>query len=308
MLCGWTDRSFTLLLQLLKEAFPEDVKLPDSYYEANKITFDLGFTYKTWDACPNNCMLFKDEDEKLDRCSICDTSRYKQFDADANGAQVKRVRAKQVRYFPLVPRLQRFFMSSKTASLMKWHAESRIDDGVLRHPADSPAWKLFDEKNPDFATDSRNVRLGLAADGFNPFRTMSVSHSTWPVVLMPYNLPPWMCMKQPFFILSMLIDGPKAPGNKIDVFLQPLINELKELWHQGVSTYDASSNQMFKLRATLMWTISDFPAYVNLSGWSTKGKTSCPCCNENTRSRWLSNGRKFCCMGHCRFLPMSHIF
>ena len=149
---------------------------------------------------------------------------------------------------------------------MKWHAESRIDDGVLRHPTDSSAWKSFDEKNPDFATDSRNVRLGLAVDGFNPFRTMSVSHSTWPIVLMPYNLPPWMCMKQHFFILSMLIDGPKAPGNKIDVFLQPLINELKELWHQGVSTYDASSNQMFQLRAILMWTISDFPSYVNLSG------------------------------------------
>lgn len=137
---------------------------------------------------------------------------------------------------------------------------------------------------------------------------MSVSHSTWPVVLMPYNLPPWMCMKQPFFILSMLIDGPKAPGNKIDMFLQPLINELKELWHQGVSTDDASSNQMFKLRATLMWTISDFPSYANFSGWSTKGKTACPCCNENTRSRWLSNGRKFCYMGHFRFLPMSHRF
>lgn len=57
-----------------------------------------------------------------------------------------------------------------------------------------------------------------------------------------------------------------------------------------------------------MWTISDFPAYANLSGWSTKGKTSCPCCNENTRSRWLSNGRKFCYMGHRRFLPMSHRF
>ena len=31
-------------------------------------------------------------------------------------------------------------------------------------------------------------------------------------------------------------------------------------------------------------------------------------CNENTRSRWLLNGRKFCYMGHRRFLPMSHRF
>lgn len=92
--------------------------------------------------------------------------------------------------------------------------------------------------------------------------------------LMPYNLPPWMCMKQPFFILSIIIDGPKAPGNKIDVFLQPLINELKELWHEGVPTYDALSNQMFKFHTTLMWTISDFSTYANFLRWSTKGKMS----------------------------------
>ncbi|GJY72025.1 hypothetical protein Tco_0475728, partial [Tanacetum coccineum] len=48
-------------------------------------------------------------------------------------------------------------------------------------------------------------------------------------------------MKQPSFILSVLIDGPKAPGDKIDVYLQPLIDELKDLWRDGVSTYDASS-------------------------------------------------------------------
>ncbi|KAK9910877.1 hypothetical protein M0R45_034814 [Rubus argutus] len=109
-------------------------------------------------------------------------------------------------------------MSSKTASHMKWHAEDRTKDDVLRHPADSLVWKTLDERYPNFASYSRNVRLGLAADGFNPFRTMSIAHSTWPVVLIPYNLPPWMCMKQPFFILSTLIDGPKGPGNKIDVF------------------------------------------------------------------------------------------
>jgi len=58
---------------------------------------------------------------------------------------------------------------------------------------------------------------------------MSTSHSTWPVMLVPYNLPPWMCMKQQYFILSMIIPGPTAPGMNIDVYLQPLISELQEL-------------------------------------------------------------------------------
>ena len=80
VLSGWTNKSFSMLLELLNEAFPEGVKLPKSYYEANKITSELGFTYKTWDACPNNCMLYRGSDESLDKCDICSTSRYKQFD------------------------------------------------------------------------------------------------------------------------------------------------------------------------------------------------------------------------------------
>ncbi|KAK4413566.1 hypothetical protein Salat_2769300 [Sesamum alatum] len=72
-------------------------------------------------------------------------------------------------------------------------------------------------------------------------------------------------MKQPSFMLSVVIDDPKGPGNKIDVFLQSLVDELKELWHTGVSTYDASCGEMFQLHAGLLWTISDFPGYSNIS-------------------------------------------
>ena len=48
-----------------------------------------------------------------------------------------------------------------------------------------------------------------------------------PVVLMPYNLPPWKCMKDPYMILSLFIPGHKAPKNKIDVCLQSLVDDLK---------------------------------------------------------------------------------
>ncbi|XP_020964472.1 uncharacterized protein LOC110265673 [Arachis ipaensis] len=51
----------------------------------------------------------------------------------------------------------------------------------------------------------------------------------------------------------------------IDVYLQPLIEELKELWKLGVETYDAARNKTFQMRAAFLWTISDFPAYAMLS-------------------------------------------
>jgi len=62
----------------------------------------------------------------------------------------------------------------------------------------------------------------------------------------------------------------------------------------------------FVMRTTLMWTINDFPAYADLSGWSTKGTLACPCYMHSTRSTWLTYGRKFCYMGHRRWLPTNH--
>lgn len=47
---------------------------------------------------------------------------------------------------------------------MRWHAEKRIKDGILRHPADTEVWKDFDRKHPSFASEVCNVRLGLAGD------------------------------------------------------------------------------------------------------------------------------------------------
>nr|GFC33596.1 hypothetical protein [Tanacetum cinerariifolium] len=63
--------------------------------------------------------------------------------------------------------------------------------------------------------------------------------------------------------MSMLIPGLKTPVN-IDVYLEPLIDELKDLW-VGVDAYDALRKEDFTLRAALLWTINDFSAYGMLS-------------------------------------------
>jgi len=34
-------------------------------------------------------------------------------------------------------------------------------------------------------------------------------------------------------MLSMMISGPKQPGNDIDVYLNPLIEDMKLLWDDG---------------------------------------------------------------------------
>lgn len=59
----------------------------------------------------------------------------------------------------------------------------------MRQLADSVAWEKLDELHTSFASEPRNVRLGLASDGFQPFRSSKTPYSIWPVVLISYNLP-----------------------------------------------------------------------------------------------------------------------
>ena len=89
------------------------------------------------------------------------------------------------------------------------------------------------------------------------------------MVVTPCNLSPEICMKDLYLFLTCIIPCPDNPKAKIDIYLQPLIDELNELWCDGVLTYDISTKHNFRLRAALMWTINDFPAYGILSRWMT---------------------------------------
>ncbi|CAM8910863.1 unnamed protein product [Rhodiola kirilowii] len=62
---------------------------------------------------------------------------------------------------------------------MRWHAiRNETDPEYIRHPADGESWKNFDKEFPEFPSEIRNVQLGLANDGFNPFGASDLSHST----------------------------------------------------------------------------------------------------------------------------------
>ncbi|XP_070020461.1 uncharacterized protein [Nicotiana sylvestris] len=259
----------TMILDLLRDAF-EDAKLPPSFYEAKKTISKLGLDYIKIPACPNNCMLYWEGDSELEACKHCGTSKW-------NPNKKKKQVAKVLRYFPLKPRLQRLFMCGKTAEHMRWHASGNNAGGLMRHPRDGEAWKTFDQTHSGFVSDPRNIRLGLASDDFNPFGTMSTTYSICPVFLIPYNLPPWMCMKHTSFILSMIIPGKHMPGNNIDV-----------------------------MHAALMWTISDFPGLGILSGWNTHTGFACPTCNFDTEPYRLCHSKEWCFMGHRSFLRRNH--
>jgi hypothetical protein len=113
-------------------------------------------------------------------------------------------------------------------------------------------------------------------------------------------------MKRKYIMLSMMISGPRQPGNDIDVYLSPLIEDLRMLWEEGVDVFDGYSQENFKMRAMLFCTINDFPAYGNLCGYSVKGYKACPICEDNTYSQYLKHGKKIVYLGHRRFLKPNH--
>ncbi|CAL9019318.1 unnamed protein product [Prunus brigantina] len=242
---GMSDVCFTELLILQGDLLPEGNTIPTSMYEAKKILCALGLSYEKMHACPNDCILYRKEYEDSTTCPTCGISRWKEG------------------------------------------KDSILKEGVpakMSHPADSPSWKLLDDKWPEFGNEPRNLRLALSSDGFNPHSSLSSRYSCWPVILVTYNLPPWLCMKRKFMMLTLLISGPKQPGNDIDVYLEPLIDDLKSLWDGIRGVYDAHNGEYFTLRAALMWTINDFPAYGNLSGCVVKGYKACPICGDDTPS------------------------
>ncbi|XP_058775331.1 uncharacterized protein LOC131649595 [Vicia villosa] len=295
---GWSDKSFTDLLTLLSEILPKNNVLPSRTYEAKRLLCSIGMSYEKIHACPNDFILFRNEYASLNMCPKCSAPRYKKETAPS----------KMLWYFPIIPRFRRMYRNAEDAKNLTWHANERVVDGMLRHPADSPQWVKIDHDYPSFGQEERNLRLALSTHGINPHGIQSSKLTTWQVILLIYNLPPWLCMKRKYTMLTMLISGPKQPGNDIDIYLAPLIEDLKHLWETGVEVYDEYKKESFKLRAMLFGTINDFPAYGNLSGYSVKGQLACPVCEDNTHSIRLDHCMKNVFLGHRRFLNTNHHF
>jgi hypothetical protein len=263
----------------------------------------LGQGYQKIDMCPNLCMLYYLENGELTECMTCMHSSYK----PRTGMGKTLVAYKKLRYFSITPRLQRLFMSPNIVGHMTWHQSNDMVAGVMVHPSNGEAWKHFNSIHPHFSVESKNVRLGLCTNGFNPFESFAVPYSCWSIILTVYNLPLGMCMRPKFMFSSTIILDPNSPCRNIDICFRPFIDELTQLWSSRALTYDVSRKQNFLMRAALIWTINDFPGYGMVSGWSTYGKLACPYCMENNKAFMLTNEGKvsfFYC--HRCFLPTYH--
>ena len=170
---------------------------------------------------------------------------------------------------------------------MQWHAkrekpeEDEEKGKILTHPSDASQWEALDLAFKNFGGDARNARLGMSTDGLNPFGNQSSTHSTWPVFVWPYNLPPWLCTKQRYIHMSILIQGPKQPGVDIHLYLGLLKEELATLWDTPARTWDAYMGDYFDMRAVLFTTVQDYPGCSYVSAQVGHGFNTCVKCMDD---------------------------
>ncbi len=108
---------------------------------------------------------------------------------------------------PLIPWFKWMFKVPTLFKLMRWHQSNKSQDGYVRHAIDSKAWAQIDSLWPQFTTNTHNLKVGCALDGVNPFGNQSTTWSTWPILILNYNLPPWLTTKKFFLMIALLIPG-----------------------------------------------------------------------------------------------------
>ena len=167
-----------IVLELLKEMLPENNTLPICNYEVKKFLCTMGLEYQKIHACPNGCVLYKDEFASLKTCPTCRLSRFKKkIDENSGDEDKDGPPAKVMWYLSIIPRFKRLFSIKEDVKNLKWHVDGRKYDKLLQYLANSPQWKKIDETFPEFGAEPRNLRLGLATDGMNPYGNLSSKHS-----------------------------------------------------------------------------------------------------------------------------------
>jgi hypothetical protein len=163
---------------------PQGNAVPETIYEVKQVIYPLGLVIEKIHACKNDCILYHGpEYEDLEKCPICELDRFNHRkdggdDENCNRNRRKGGPKKMFWYFPIIPRLKRWFANNEESELLQWHKEKHKQDvGMIRHPTDVTQWRNIDSRNPEFVIDLRNIRITMSTDGMNPFMNSS-THNT----------------------------------------------------------------------------------------------------------------------------------
>lgn len=98
-------------------------------------------------------------------------------------------------------------------------------------------------------------------------------------------------------------------GKEFDVYMQPLLEELKSVWDPGTTAYDHSmpiGHRRFTLRVGIITTIGDYPRLGMIFGCAHQGATRCILCESNVTSRRSNELGKTIYEGSRRWIRRNH--
>ena len=97
-------------------------------YESNKILGSLKMSYEQIHACPNGCMLFRNEHKDTNYCVKRKSSRYIEVIDDDGSKRQLTIAVNILRYLSFTERIQRLYMTEETAQYMRWAAKGKMYD------------------------------------------------------------------------------------------------------------------------------------------------------------------------------------
>jgi hypothetical protein len=109
-----SEAGYDRIIEWARSILPKKNRLKENFYAAKSMMKPLGLGYQKINMFPNFCMLYYLENVELIECMTCGHSHYK----PRTGMEKTLVAYKELRYFPIIPRLQRLFMSPRTVEHM----------------------------------------------------------------------------------------------------------------------------------------------------------------------------------------------
>ena len=248
---------YDAIMTVFGRFLPKGHVLPPNLYQPDKILRALKMPYEKIYACEKGCVLFRLQYEDLNYCPICNSSRYVLVDNGMGEKTQTKIPVNVLRYRAIVPRLKCLFMVEEIARQMTWHKTAKrteLDANgnvMMVHTSDGEAWKRFDALHKEKwqiqgILESPSAQMGsVCLVRWQP-------HTVVGPCLSFHSMPPGQIMQRKNIFLTLIIPGPNYPGKNMNVYMQPLKDELQQAWDNGLKTYGAFSKENFIMRAWYM--------------------------------------------------------
>lgn len=151
--------------------------------------------------------------------------------------------------------LQRLVSIPGFIELLK--CSSNDESEVMFDITDGNVWKTFrDVNNHPYFEAKRNLAAMINVDWFNPYE--NTEHSEGVIYLSILNIDRMHRNKWDYIMLLGVIPGPREPALTINTYLKPIVDELEDIWQNGILINEGGFDFVWKV--AVLCVSSDLPA------------------------------------------------